>query len=299
MSNDGMTNEGRMIPRFSLVIGHSSFVISATVYPEPKEHRSMPHDAANQKTLNRAFAPTAIPVARSFALMAFFLTCCGCTVNDGQPSENRRRVEVKVNVELNRRPRCPDGTCPKRANFRFSILDFELSDIDSRCHRTNPKSKIQNPKSPAMDLPVEARCRNYAGGSCVCASTISLLRWQGCDELAAELRRTCVGGQSAGSLHAHLDALGVRYAFTTSGDVAFLEWAIRTRRGCGVTFYPAHYVNLVDLTDEEATLLDNNRVEQYVTMPRDEFIRRWRGYGGWATAVVYSPAAPVAHRNHE
>ena len=147
-----------------------------------------------------------------------------------------------------------------------------------------------------MNLPLEARCKNYAGGSCVCASTISLLRWHGRDELAGALRSVCVGGQSASSLHAHLEQLGVRYAFTTSGDVAFLEWAIRTRRGCGITYYPAHYVNLVDLTDEQATLLDNNRVGQDITVPRDEFLRRWRGYGGWATAVVYAPAAPIAHR---
>jgi hypothetical protein len=245
---------------------------------------------------NRAFAPTAIPVARSFALMAFLLTC-GCTVSDGQPT-NDRRVDVKVNVDINRRPPCPDGKCPYR-HFRFSILDFGLPDINPTRHSNNPKSRIQNPKSaehPAMNLPPEARCRNYAGGSCVCASTISLLRWQGRDELAAELRSTCVGGQSAGSLHAHLERLGVRYAFTTSGDIEFLEWAIRTRRGCGITYYPAHYVNLVDLTAEHATLLDNNRVGRYTTIPRDEFLVRWRGYGGWATAVVYAPAAPLARR---
>jgi hypothetical protein len=152
------------------------------------------------------------------------------------------------------------------------------------------------PEHPTMNLPPEARCRNYGGGSCVCASTISLLRWQGREDLAAALRNSCSGGQSSASLHSKLERLGVRYASTTSGDVAFLEWAVRTRRGCGLTYYPMHYVNLVDLTAEHATLLDNNRVGQYITIPRDEFIRRWRGYGGWATAVVYAPAAPLARR---
>ncbi|MGH7136777.1 MAG: hypothetical protein ACREHD_13625 [Pirellulales bacterium] len=147
-----------------------------------------------------------------------------------------------------------------------------------------------------MNLPEEARCKNYGGGSCVCASTISLLRWQGRDDLAAALRNSCLAGQSSASLHAKLERIGVRWASTTSGDVAFLEWAVRTRRGCGLTYYPMHYVNLVDLTAEHATLLDNNRVGQYISIPRDEFIRRWRGYGGWATAVVYAPAAPLARR---
>lgn len=243
----------------------------------------MQFDVTNPTTLPRAFAPLAIPVARSFALMAFFLTSGGCRFSDGpRPSENRRRVEVKIKVDLNRRPVCPDGRCPARGNSGVSILDFE-----------NPKSA---PERPVMNLPLDARCRNYGGGSCVCASTISLLRWQGRDDLAQALRSTCLGGQSAGSLHAHLARLGVRYAATTSGDVQFLEWAVRTRRGCGITYYPAHYVNLVDLSAERATLLDNNRVGQYITLPRDEFVRRWRGYGGWATAVVYSPAAPLAAR---
>ena len=248
----------------------------------------------------------AIHIALSIALMAFFLTFCGCTVSDRQPNDSRRRVDVKVDIDVNRRP-CPDGRCPYR-HFGFSPgapgLDFGLSqDCDPNCAdgsppnpKSNPGAPGQNPKSPIVDLPLAARCRNYAGGSCVCASTISLLRWQGRDDLAAALRTSCIGGQSAGSLHAHLDRLGVRYATTTSGDLAFLQWAIRTRRGCGITYYPMHYVNLVDLTRDHATLLDNNRVAQYITIPRDEFLRRWRGYGGWATTVVYAPAAPLAKR---
>ncbi len=247
----------------------------------------MRHNLTNQTPSRGLALLMAIHIALSIALMAFFLTCCGCTVCDDQPkNEHRRRVDVKVNIDLPRRPACPDGNCPYR-NARRTQGQFEIC---------NSQFAICNSPAPIVDLPLPARCRNYAGGSCVCASTISLLRWQGRDDLAAGLRNSCVGGQSAGSLHVHLDRLGVRYASTTSGDAAFLEWAIRTRRGCGITYYPMHFVNLVDLTANHATLLDNNRVGQYITMPRDEFLRRWRGYGGWATAVVYSPAAPLARR---
>ncbi|HET6878669.1 MAG TPA: hypothetical protein VFI31_00770 [Pirellulales bacterium] len=299
-------------------------------------------------------APTATLIARSIALVAF-LFICGCTVSDEPPPNvNRRRVDVKVNIDLNRRP-CPDGRCPLRnagcncgcsgacdcpqcsvtrrqgdKGTRGRALHDVHGDCGcggecgcSKCNQTRGQGdKVTRGRTesrdsvspclplslspcltaaqvgaehPTMNLPLEARCKNYGGGSCVCASTISLLRWQGRDDLAAALRNTCAGGQSAASLHAKLERLGVYYAATTSGDVAFLEWAVRTRRGCGLTFYPMHYVNLVDLTDDQATLLDNNRVGQYITLPRDEFVRRWRGYGGWATAVVYSPAAPLAH----
>ena len=176
--------------------------------------------------------------------------------------------------------KCPDGSCDAAANqFHWANqtkLAFRLSE------------------TPVVNLPHHARCRNYAGGSCVIASTVSLFRWQGRDDLADLFRRSYSGGQSASSLHAKLESRGVRYAFTTSGDAAFLEWACRTRRGAGVTFFANHFVCLVHLDAQRAILLDNNRIGQYITLPRDEFLRRWRGYGGWATTPVYSPAAPPA-----
>ncbi|HEX5443715.1 MAG TPA: hypothetical protein VFW87_07800 [Pirellulales bacterium] len=193
-----------------------------------------------------------------------FLSLClfaACRVRDDRPT----------------RRDCPDGRCPAQDHTLRSAF------------RTGGEH-------PVMNLPPAARCRNYAGGSCVIASTISLLRWQGLDELAERFRRLYSGGQSADSLHAKLDAHALRYACTTRGDVRFLEWAIRTRRGAGITFYPMHFVNLVDLTPTHAVLLDNNRVERYITLPRREFEQRWRAYGGWATTVVYAPAPPVAKR---
>ena len=192
-----------------------------------------------------------------------FLSLClfaACQVRDDGPS----------------RRDCPDGRCPSNSVLRIPHSAFE--------------------EHPVMNLPSAARCRNYAGGSCVIASTVSLLRWQGLDELAERFRRLYSGGQSSDSLHAKLDAHDLRYACTTRGDVRFLEWAIRTRRGAGITFYPMHFVNLVDLTPTHAVLLDNNHTERYITLPRREFEARWRAYGGWATTLVYAPAPPVATR---
>jgi len=176
--------------------------------------------------------------------------------------------------------RCPDGSCQAKT-----------SDVGWGVSPT-----LRFSETPVVNLPLHARCRNYAGGSCVIASTVSLFRWQGRDDLADLFRRAYSGGQSASSLHAKLEARGVRYAYTTSGDAAFLDWACRTRRGAGVTFFANHFICLVHLDGQRAILLDNNRVGQYITLPRDEFLRRWRGYGGWATTPVYSPAAPLAWR---
>jgi hypothetical protein len=94
-------------------------------------------------------------------------------------------------------------------------------------------------------------------------------------------------------LHERLDHARLRYAYTTSGDAAFLEWALRTRRGAGITYFPNHAVNLVHLDSERAGLLDNNRIGQIVWIERSEFLRQWKNYGGWAWTLVYDPPPPV------
>lgn len=60
-----------------------------------------------------------------------------------------------------------------------------------------------------------------------------------------------------------------------------------------IFYFPNHAVTLVDLTAGEAVLLDNNDVRRYVRIPRQEFIRRWRGYGGAATTPLGVPATPL------
>ena len=112
--------------------------------------------------------------------------------------------------------KCPDGSCTvARRTMENEDCPFPIAAWR---------------EVPVVNLPQHARCRNYAGGSCVIASTVSLFRWQGRDDLAELFRGAYGGGQSASSLHAKLEAHRVRYAYTTSGDAAFLEWAARARR---------------------------------------------------------------------
>jgi hypothetical protein len=153
--------------------------------------------------------------------------------------------------------------------------------------------RLADERAPAVDLPPALREANWGGGSCVHASTVHLLHWQGEHDLAAWWRRHYRGGEYASRLHARLEQAGLRYAYTVRGDVGFLEWALRTRRGAGITYYPQHAVNLVHLDDEWAGLLDNNRIERIVWVRRDEFVRRWQAYGGWAWTLVYDPPPPI------
>ncbi len=195
-----------------------------------------------------------------FATIVIAAGCCGCKLKSSKPS-------------------CPGGNCPAR----------QVAEVIP--YQTVPLGEV-----PVMNLPLSARQQNWGGGSCVHASTVMCLRWQGLDELADWWRRTYSGGEHASGLASKLERAGVRFAYVTNGDPAFLEWACRTRRGCGITYYPNHYICLVHLDAEQAMLLDNNRTGQFITVPRDEFIRRWQGYGGWACTPIYSPAPPPAYR---
>lgn len=160
-----------------------------------------------------------------------------------------------------------------------------------------PYQVVKASELPTMNLPYEARQKNwirYGSGSCYYASTVSVLRWQGRDDIAENIRRKCGGGAYTSDVARALDAEGLQYAFTTSGDVGFLEWCIRTRRGAAIAYFDSHAITLVHLDAQEAWVLDNNRTERYIRIPRQTFIHRWINvYGGDAITVVGTPAAPL------
>lgn len=152
---------------------------------------------------------------------------------------------------------------------------------------------------PAMNPPYEMRQKNWVrngSGSCFHASIISVMRWQSLNELADYWRRTYGSGEYAENLCKKLEREQVRFAATLNGDVAFLEWCTRTRRGAAIPYFPKHAVTLVELNEHQAVLLDNNHTEKYIPIPRETFIRNWRDlYGGCAITVVYAPPAPLLH----
>ena len=61
-----------------------------------------------------------------------------------------------------------------------------------------------------------------------------------------------------------------------------------------IFFFPNHSVFLADLDEEYAYILDNNRIDNYVLVSIEEFIPRWRTYGGVAiTPMPGEPAPPI------
>lgn len=160
---------------------------------------------------------------------------------------------------------------------------------------------------PQVNVPYKLREKNYFGGSCSYASTITLLRWQGQYKIAAYVRNHCAGGSNPQVLNQSLDKCGVRYASTWGRqNVKFLEWACKTRRGAcigilgnsGNPYEAQHMLNLVHLDAKWAGFIDNNNTSQIAYMPRAEFIRHWLASGSWAVTPVYSPAPPLPKKSN-
>jgi len=167
------------------------------------------------------------------------------------------------------------------------------------CERrtTTPRNPVRAER-PTVNIPFALRQRNWVGsrqeGSCVHATMISLFRWQYRLKTADYWRRTYGDGEYPEDLAAKFDREGIRYAYVTNGDVRFLEWSCRTRRGCGITVMGgAHMVALVHLDDKWAAILDNNHIEKFIWIPRETLIAEWKSSYGWAVTPIYTPAAPL------
>lgn len=147
--------------------------------------------------------------------------------------------------------------------------------------------------SRTVDVPPTIRQGNW-GPSCVHASMVYLLQWQGRYDLAAKWRSTYRGGETMPGLSAKLEANGIDYRSTANGDEAFLEWATTTRRGAGVVVEQgAHMIDVVGMTPQIVQIWDSNSPASIQTRDRQDFLREWREAGGWGfTPLAGPPAAP-------
>ena len=138
------------------------------------------------------------------------------------------------------------------------------------------------------EVRVEDREGNYAGGSCVHASLVTAMRYQGKPELADWWRRTHSGGEFPHRTNRKLRDAGIPSAYTLrENNVAFLQWAVDNRLGCGVAINGGrHMILLVEMTKTHVCLIDNNNVRRLYWLPRDRFIQNWTDAGSWGVTPV-------------
>ena len=189
-----------------------------------------------------------------------------------------------------------DSDAAPIAIIALLVLMAIASTFDDKAETPCPDGYCPEIVGSLADVPPMLRQENWdplGYGSCVHASTITILRSQGQTQLADWWRATYYSGEYGWRLIERLNNAGIRYAYTDKGDVEFLEWACRNRMGLGIFYFPRHAVNLVELNEREAVLIDNNRPNSYIRIPREQFIRNWKAYGGFAWTVVYQPPPPT------
>lgn len=163
------------------------------------------------------------------------------------------------------------------------------------------------PESPVVNLPASLHQRNWTGplrqGSCVHASLTSHLRWLNQFELGEQWRSTYSDGEYASRLMRRLDAAGINYSYTLKADPRFLDWASATRRGAILWWKPAHCCTFMGWVEKDgrqhAAILDNNRPGVFELTPREQFVRLWAGYGGFALTVLEDPTIAPPYKSYE
>lgn len=171
-------------------------------------------------------------------------------------------------------------------------VEFEGFDFDVPAPWSGPSEPEQ--EFPCVNLPRELREWNWGGGSCVHASTVMQFRWTNMLDLAKWWRETYAGGESYNGLTSKLQRAQINYYSTASGEVEVLERCHRERRGAVIFYYPNHSILLVHFDHERAIVLDNNRIDAFIEIPRETFVKNWRGYGGVAIVPeIGAPAPPL------
>ena len=163
------------------------------------------------------------------------------------------------------------------------------------------------PEQPLANLPAELHQRNWTGplgqGSCVHASMTNHLRWLNEITLAQQWKNSYSDGEWESRLRARLDAADIDYGYTVKADPRFLDWANNTRRGAILWWKPNHCCTFMGWVNKDgrqyASVLDNNYPGRFELTDREQFIRLWAGYGGFALTVVRDPTSSLPWRSYE
>lgn len=189
------------------------------------------------------------------------------------------------------------------------------------CAETHQLRELPPPAEeiPAANIPLSVRYKNWpdakGSGSCVIASSCSALEWVNQPKLAEKFRKTYAGGQTETSILEKYRANKIPFVATKSreevsqkggyayGDPNILELCSATRRACIIWYFPNHCVTFVGFSQwqgrEVAWLLDNNRKERFIPIPKQQFLTEWRGFGGFAAIPWLTPAPSIPFPGYE
>ena len=165
---------------------------------------------------------------------------------------------------------------------------------------------------PAANVPLKLREKNWpdrnGSGSCVIASSCSVLQWHNRPDLASKFRKSYAGGQTEKTITDIWRANKIPFIAPRTnedyGDPELLQWASDTRRAAIIWYFSNHCVTFCGFSthkgQEVAWILDNNRIERFIPIPKQQFLTEWRGrYGGWAAVPLLTPAPSLPFPGYE
>jgi hypothetical protein len=180
-------------------------------------------------------------------------------------------------------------------------VDVEIPDGQPVARSQRRSSIARAVEIPIVNLMRALREWNWGGGSCVHASNVMGLRWSNLLEMADWWRKTYSGGESYSGLTSKLKKAKIPFYSTYNGEVDVLERCTAERRGAVIFYYPNHSILFCGFSPDgkDAYVLDNNRIEEFIKIPRATFVKNWRGYGGVAivpTAGFPPPPLPYVKK---
>jgi hypothetical protein len=160
-------------------------------------------------------------------------------------------------------------------------------------------------EQPIANLPARLHIRNWRGprgqGSCVHASLKNHALWH--NDFDFVRRWPHADGEYASRVMRRLDSFGYDYVFTEKADPRFLDWCDRNRHGAILWWKPAHCCTFVGWVKRDrqtfAAILDNNNPGEFELTPREQFVRLWAGYGGFALSFSTAPATAKPYLSYE
>ena len=161
------------------------------------------------------------------------------------------------------------------------------------------------PEQPVCNLPAELHVANWRGkegqGSCVHASLKNHAAWHNDQEFVHNW--PWEDGEYASRVRQRLDDAGYEFAFTERYDSRFLDWCDATGHGAILWWKPSHccaFMGWVTIDGKQyAAVLDNNHTGRFELTEREQFIRLWSGYGGFALCLLEPPATSIPYRSYE
>jgi hypothetical protein len=224
----------------------------------------------------------------SEAIVAAVVVVVIGTVSLDRPSFDRPSFDRSAAVEA--------ATIAESSAVAETVIETAVA-VDVIAEPVDPPIYYEPPEIPLdVDVPRALRQKNWGRrGSCCYAAAVTGLSQHGWLETGKWIRRNFSGAAGVKEIAAIYDRCGIKYKITYDGDADLLEFADEHRHTATIHFYRKHAVTFCGYETrggrEYAVLIDSN-TDRLDWIRKENFLRRWNGFGGYAIVPLLTPNPP-------